>query len=220
MIKPVWKAALGALAMFVGVSATPALATPHGAAAPLGAHGIDGSERARPLGAAPAAGETIQIRRDGERHDWNRRWDRPRWWREGHRAQRRVWRDGRLYAPRHVTRRGRALAPRYYRRKLHGPRFRYRHGAYRYFYSGWWYAAPWWLVVNNRYPANAYVVYDYPVELDYDDAYDDYDDYDRSYRRRTYRSGDRCGYWSDRCIQNWGYQNPNYYGCLRYHGCD
>jgi hypothetical protein len=37
----------------------------------------------------------------------------------------------------------------------------------------------------------------------------------RSYRRR----GGRCGYWSQRCINNWGYGGPNYRGCLRYHGC-
>ena len=42
--------------------------------------------------------------------------------------------------------------------------------------------------------------------------------YRRSYRRpRAY--GGRCGYWSQRCVANWGYRNSNYYGCLKYHGC-
>jgi len=36
--------------------------------------------------------------------------------------------------------------------------------------------------------------------------------------RRT-RSSDRCEYWGDRCVDNWGYGNSDYYGCLRYHGC-
>jgi hypothetical protein len=35
--------------------------------------------------------------------------------------------------------------------------------------------------------------------------------------RRSYRSS--CSYWSDRCADNWGYRNSDYYGCLRYHGC-
>ena len=25
-------------------------------------------------------------------------------------------------------------------------------------------------------------------------------------------------YWSSRCVANWGYDNPNYYGCMRYYG--
>ena len=32
-------------------------------------------------------------------------------------------------------------------------------------------------------------------------------------------SGGSCAYWSDRCVASWGYRNPDYYGCLRYHGC-
>lgn len=42
------------------------------------------------------------------------------------------------------------------------------------------------------------------------------------YRGRRYhrsRSGGRCGYWSRRCANNWGYGGKNYRGCLRYHGC-
>jgi len=29
----------------------------------------------------------------------------------------------------------------------------------------------------------------------------------------------RCDYWRKRCIANWGYGNPDFYGCMRYHGC-
>lgn len=28
-----------------------------------------------------------------------------------------------------------------------------------------------------------------------------------------------CAYWSERCTANWGRDNANYYGCLRYHRC-
>lgn len=38
----------------------------------------------------------------------------------------------------------------------------------------------------------------------------------RHLRRRRYG---RCGYWSRRCIANWGYRTNSYYGCMRYHGC-
>lgn len=43
----------------------------------------------------------------------------------------------------------------------------------------------------------------------------------RHHRRRYYRrrSRGRCGYWSRRCANNWGYRTDSYYGCLRYHGC-
>jgi hypothetical protein len=42
--------------------------------------------------------------------------------------------------------------------------------------------------------------------------------YGYGYSRPRY-SGGSCGYWSNRCAENWGYGNSNYYGCLRYHGC-
>lgn len=42
--------------------------------------------------------------------------------------------------------------------------------------------------------------------------------YGYGYSRPRYSAGS-CSYWSDRCIENWGYGNSNYYGCLRYHGC-
>lgn len=31
--------------------------------------------------------------------------------------------------------------------------------------------------------------------------------------------GGTCSYWHNQCVANWGYANPNYYGCMRYHGC-
>lgn len=49
----------------------------------------------------------------------------------------------------------------------------------------------------------------------------------RYYRPYTYsrpyaysRPGpSRCGHWSSRCADNWGYGNRNWRGCMRYHGC-
>ncbi|WP_147361484.1 hypothetical protein [Dichotomicrobium thermohalophilum] len=39
-------------------------------------------------------------------------------------------------------------------------------------------------------------------------------------QRRFYGSSDsRCAGWSRRCDQRWGSGNPDYYGCMRYHGC-
>lgn len=35
----------------------------------------------------------------------------------------------------------------------------------------------------------------------------------------SYGYDDRCQYWHDRCVARWGYDNPNYYGCMRYHRC-
>ncbi|MFO1089752.1 MAG: hypothetical protein U1E46_09270 [Hyphomicrobiales bacterium] len=31
--------------------------------------------------------------------------------------------------------------------------------------------------------------------------------------------GGRCSSWASACANNWGVNNPNYNGCLRYHGC-
>lgn len=38
------------------------------------------------------------------------------------------------------------------------------------------------------------------------------------YTPRPYVGG-QCAYWHQRCVQNWGYSNSNYRGCMRYHGC-
>lgn len=157
-----------------------------------------------------------RLDRRAERRRLDRRLDR--------RAARRAWRregairrNGRLYAPPRAYRRGRVLPPRYYREARHGPRYRYRHGRYTYFYDGWWYVSPWWLLA---YPTATTVVYEYPVEADVygyaqGGAYSS-NEFDDAYREDQAR----CAYWSDRCIENWGFQNPNYRGCLRYHGCD
>ncbi len=37
--------------------------------------------------------------------------------------------------------------------------------------------------------------------------------------RHSYRVATSCDYWADRCAANWGFDNVDYYGCLRYHGC-
>lgn len=36
--------------------------------------------------------------------------------------------------------------------------------------------------------------------------------------RREYYGG--CRRWKEACAENWGYGGNDYYGCLRYHGCD
>jgi len=77
----------------------------------------------------------------------------------------------------------------YRRSGQHYPRYRRRRAGYTYYYSGWWYLFPWWIATGPYY------YYETPVY------------------------GDRCGYWHDRCVANWGYLNSNYYGCMRYYGC-
>lgn len=32
--------------------------------------------------------------------------------------------------------------------------------------------------------------------------------------------GKSCWHWRNACAQNWGYGNSDYYGCLRFHGCE
>ena len=32
--------------------------------------------------------------------------------------------------------------------------------------------------------------------------------------------GYSCRHWQNACAENWGYGNNDYYGCLRYHGCE
>jgi hypothetical protein len=36
--------------------------------------------------------------------------------------------------------------------------------------------------------------------------------------RREYYGG--CRHWKNSCGDNWGFGSDDYYGCLRYHGCD
>jgi len=41
-----------------------------------------------------------------------------------------------------------------------------------------------------------------------------------NYRERRSQDYRGCGHWRRACSRNWGYGNNNYYGCLRYHGCN
>lgn len=38
------------------------------------------------------------------------------------------------------------------------------------------------------------------------------------YEPRRYEG--RCAYWEERCVAEWGYENPDFYGCMQYHRCD
>ena len=79
-------------------------------------------------------------------------------------------------------------------RRWYGPRYRTSRPGYRYFRGGWWYPFAWW---NS--PALVYLP-QWP------------------YAQAPARGG-ACEYWSDRCIANWGFNNPDYRGCMRYHRC-
>lgn len=54
------------------------------------------------------------------------------------------------------------------------------------------------------------------------DRYDDYEEDDgRDYNDYDDRSNNNsCSHWKNACGENWGYNNNDYYGCLKYHGCD
>ncbi len=54
------------------------------------------------------------------------------------------------------------------------------------------------------------------------DPYYDYDPYYYSGYDYTPAPapGGSCSRWSRRCTANWGYGNPDYWGCMRYHGCN
>ena len=95
-------------------------------------------------------------------------------------------------------RRGLYIYPRFYRRGWHGHRYRRAYGPYRYRYHGWYYRRPWWIAsgYSRRYPRHAYY-----------------------YDRYEVRRGGRCDYWARQCGRNWGYRNPDFYGCMRYHRC-
>ncbi|MBX2805836.1 MAG: hypothetical protein KTR19_07685 [Hyphomicrobiales bacterium] len=49
---------------------------------------------------------------------------------------------------------------------------------------------------------------------------------ERRRERRRYDDDDEeeggysCRRWKNACSENWGYDNSDYYGCLRYHGCN
>jgi hypothetical protein len=80
---------------------------------------------------------------------------------------------------------------RRYNRERHGNRYRYRHGRYRHYHNGYYYANPWWLVPGIGVGIGLGAV----------------------------TPGYSCGYWQDQCAARWGYRGSNYYGCMRYHGC-
>ncbi len=89
-------------------------------------------------------------------------------------------------------RRGRRLYRRSGRR-FRGPYLRFPGAAIPYYYS-------------NPY-------YDYP-SASYDPYY--YGGYDYTPPPR----GSSCSRWKRRCQANWGYGNEDFWGCMRYHGCD
>lgn len=97
--------------------------------------------------------------------------------------------DRRRLADRSDRRRGNHRA-RNYNRGRHGDRHRNRRGRYTHYHNGWWYAIPWWLSIVSR--------------LDDD---------------RRYSGSERCEHWSNRCADNWGYRNNDYWGCMRYYDC-
>jgi hypothetical protein len=37
---------------------------------------------------------------------------------------------------------------------------------------------------------------------------------------REHRAENSCHHWREACAENWGYGNSDFYGCLRFHGCD
>lgn len=51
---------------------------------------------------------------------------------------------------------------------------------------------------------------------DYDDDGDD--DYDNGSEDRS--EGYSCSHWQKACSENWGHDNSDYYGCLKFHGCE
>lgn len=54
-------------------------------------------------------------------------------------------------------------------------------------------------------------------ERRYEEREDDYEERERSdYGHSTYS----CRNWQNACAENWGYGNSDYYGCLKYHGCE
>ena len=83
-------------------------------------------------------------------------------------------------------------APRRFSRRFRGPRFSFPRPGFPYLYGGYYYNSPWW-------------------ESDYY-YYGGYD-----YVPPVY--GGRCERWRRRCGRNWGYNNPDFRGCMRYHGC-
>lgn len=109
---------------------------------------------------------------------------------------------------RRARRRGIRRGNRGVRRGRHaGRRLFRRHGGRR--YRGPYLAFP-RFVAPPYYYSDPY--YDYPA---YDPYYGGYDNTPAPPPR-----GGSCARWSRRCTANWGYGNGDYWGCMRYHGCD
>ncbi len=72
---------------------------------------------------------------------------------------------------------------------------------------------------NRRSPTVYFDFYDpYPTYgWPYSEPYYEPYHYEPSYTPRG--SVGRCGHWHDECVENWGAANPDYRGCMRYHGC-
>ena len=65
---------------------------------------------------------------------------------------------------------------------------------------------------RNRYGGG----WDFRACLRWRGCWDDYSDY----RGRHHDSGYSCDHWRYECRRNWGWDNNDYYGCLRYHNCN
>ncbi len=78
-----------------------------------------------------------------------------------------------------------------YNRRRHGRRYRGWRRGYRHHYRGFWYANPWW-IVGTAAVIGAGASY----------------------------AGGHCDRISDLCVANWGHGGPDYWGCMRYEGCD
>jgi hypothetical protein len=142
-------------------------------------------------------GDRRRSGRDGDRRRFGRDGDQRRFGRDGDRRRfsrdgdrRRVGRDG----DRRRIYRGGA------RSRVYSRRGDYRHSGKNYrrfrgrrpgytYYYGGWWYSFPWWIATAPY------YYEAPVY------------------------GDRCDYWHDRCVANWGYRNSDYYGCMRYYGC-
>lgn len=179
------------------------------------AAGVFGSVAAAappPAVAAATDGRTVQsdapvlLARDGGNRSFHRGGGRGsrQWRRDGHRwrgndrgGDRSRWHRSRprWHGDRRRPRGGWHHRPprrHHYDRHRHGPRYKHRRKNYRYHYGGWWYAFPWWSPFYWNAP-----YWGTPAP----------------------RYNDRCAYWHRRCVENWGYNNPDYRGCMRYYGC-
>ena len=87
--------------------------------------------------------------------------------------------------------RNRVRNRRAYNRSRHGRRYPGRRAGYGYRYGGYWYSNPWW-IVGTAAAIGAGAAY----------------------------AGGRCERISYLCEENWGRGGSDYWGCMRYEGCD